>query len=225
MPLFFNLTENHKRWPPVSPSLSSIILPFSNQGWSLRICISNTFPRRWWRCWSGGPHAENHRPRRSGEETERWESTCFKILHPGIVVESPEIHKPFASESSNRVRVWGSLPAEGDCLELLGDLVKSAWAGSPGGAEVKNPTAKAQVLGSVPGSGRSHVQWGSYAHAPQSLSPWTQSLCSTTREAAAMQRLRAATREEPPLTATRESPRAASKIQSSRKLINFQVFI
>ena len=102
MQLFFNLTENHKPWPPVSPSLSGIILPFSNQGWSLRICISNTFPSRWWRCWSAGPHAENHQTRRSGEETERWESTCFKILHPGIVVESPQIHKPFASESSNR---------------------------------------------------------------------------------------------------------------------------
>ena len=42
---------------------------------------------------------------------------------------------------------------------------------------VKNPPAKAGVMGSNPGPGRSHMPWSNWAHVPQLMS-----LCSRARE-------------------------------------------
>ena len=60
----------------------------------------------------------------------------------------------------------------------------------------------------------SHDYW---AHVPQLLKPTAQSLCSTTREATTMRRSHAATESGPPLAATRESLRTATKIQCNHK--------
>ena len=62
--------------------------------------------------------------------------------------------------------------------------------GFPGGPVVKNPSASAGAMGSSPNLGRSHMLQGNETRAAQLLS-----LCSTTREATAARRLRAATRE------------------------------
>ena len=67
-----------------------------------------------------------------------------------------------------------------------------------GGPGVKNPPASAGDMSSIPGPGRSHMLWSNLAHVPQLLSP-----CSTIREATTTRGLCTATREWPPLVATR----------------------
>ena len=76
--------------------------------------------------------------------------------------------------------------------------------GFPGGAVVENLPANAGHTGSSPGLGRSHMPRSNWARAPQLLSLRIWSLCS-------------ATKSSPPLTATRESLRAATKTQRSQK--------
>ena len=38
--------------------------------------------------------------------------------------------------------------------------IKNSTEGFPGGPVVKNPPANAGNMGSIPGSGRSHMPWG-----------------------------------------------------------------
>ena len=100
---------------------------------------------------------------------------------------------------------------------------------------VKNPPASAGDMGSSPGPRRSHMPQSKKACAPQLLSPR-----ATTTEARAPQLLKPArvepvlhnkrshrnekpahlNKEWPPLAATRESLRAATKTQHSQKEIN-----
>ena len=95
----------------------------------------------------------------------------------------------------------------------------------------KNPHASAGDMGSTPGLGRSHMPWSNQAHAPQLLQPCTEpvlhersrhmrSRCSTTRGAGAARPERSpcsTTREEPPLTTTRESLCRAAETQLNQK--------
>ena len=87
----------------------------------------------------------------------------------------------------------------------------------------KNPPANARDTGSSPGPGRSHRPRSNEARAPQLLSlrsrarnPQLLSPRTTTTEART-RRARAPQQEKPPLAATRESPRAATKTQHSQK--------
>ena len=58
--------------------------------------------------------------------------------------------------------------------------------GFPGGAVVESPPANAGDTGSSPGLGGSHMPWSGWAREPQLLGLRVWSLCSTTREAAAV---------------------------------------
>ena len=64
--------------------------------------------------------------------------------------------------------------------------------GFPGGAVVENLPADAGDTGSSPGLGRSHMPRSIWAREPQLLSLHVWSLCSATREAAAVGGLRTA---------------------------------
>ena len=79
---------------------------------------------------------------------------------------------------------------------------------------VKNPPANSGDVSSIPGPGRSHMLWSSYARAPQLLSllsrarePQLLSLCATTTEARAP-RAHAPQQEKPPQW---EAPRTTTK--------------
>ena len=54
-------------------------------------------------------------------------------------------------------------------IQLLLSSAKN-FKGFPGGSVVKNPPAKAEDMGSIPGLGRSHILQINWAHAPQLLS-------------------------------------------------------
>ena len=83
-----------------------------------------------------------------------------------------------------------------------------------GGSVVKNPPANAGDTGAVPDPGRSHMPQGNWAHEPQlgslcSRAQEPQLLMPTvhppTRKATAMRSPHTTTRDQPPLTQTRES--------------------
>ena len=110
-----------------------------------------------------------------------------------------------------------------------GVLLKCTLPGFPGGAVLKNLPANAGDTGLSPGPGRSHIPWSNEAHAPQLLS-----LRSRAREPQLLKpmRLQSVLRNkrshcnekpthhnegQPPLVATRESPRAATKTQHSQR--------
>ena len=101
--------------------------------------------------------------------------------------------------------------------------------GFPGGLVVRNPPANSGDAGSIPGPGRSHMPLCSEAHEPQ---PW--SLCSRAREPQLLKpaclqpvprnergdcngKTRPPQQRVAPLTATRESLRAATKTQHSHQ--------
>ena len=111
------------------------------------------------------------------------------------------------------------------------------FSGFPGGAEVKNPPAKAGDTGSSPGPGRSHMPRSNKALAPQLLS-----MCSRAHEPQLLkpahlepvflnkrshgnEKPAHCNEEEPPLAATRESLRAATKTQRSQKQSKFKKII
>ena len=71
--------------------------------------------------------------------------------------------------------------------------------GFPAGAVVENLPAGAGDTGSSPGLGGSRMLWSSWARAPQLLSLCVWSLCSATREAAAVRGPRTAMKSGPPL--------------------------
>ena len=87
------------------------------------------------------------------------------------------------------------------CLQFFEFSFKNLNQDLPGGPGVKNPPANAGDPGSILGLGRLHMLWGN-------LSP-----CATTTGEKPVH----CTREQPPLTAGRESPNAAMKTQSSQK--------
>ena len=94
--------------------------------------------------------------------------------------------------------------------------------GFPGDAVVENLPANARHTGSSPGLGGSHMPRSGWACEPQLLSLRIWSLCSAAREALIVRgpdSERPAHRDEewPPLSATRESPRAETKTQHSQK--------
>ena len=122
------------------------------------------------------------------------------------------------------------------CKDLKYFVLKNVFWGFPGGAVVGSPPASAGDVGSSPGPGGSHVPWSKWVRVPQLLSlrsrarePRLLSPHATSIEAHAS-RARAPQQEKPwqweapapqrrvaPLTATRESPRAAVKTQCSQK--------
>ena len=77
---------------------------------------------------------------------------------------------------------------------------------------VESLPANAGDMGSSPGLGRSHMLRSNWAREPQLLS-----LCSATREAAAIERPAHHGEEWPPLAATGESPHTETKTQHSQK--------
>ena len=110
---------------------------------------------------------------------------------------------------------------------------KSKTPGFPGCAVVENPSANAGDTGSSPGPGRSHVLWSSWArvplllrprsraHKPQLLSPRAATTEAHVPRARAPRGYHSEkpthrNKEWPPLSATRESPRAATKTQRSQ---------
>ena len=139
------------------------------------------------------------------------------------------------AEEGNRQGLLGQCQHEGLTRELH-SLKRRQMLDFPCGTVVKNPSASARDMGSVPGPGSSHMPWSNWARAPQLLS-----LCSGAashnywarapqlREPAHLEPMFHNKRshrnekpthrneEQPPLTATRESPRAATKIQCSQK--------
>ena len=100
---------------------------------------------------------------------------------------------------------------------------KEVFQGFPGGTMVKNPPANAGDMGSSPGleyptcrratKPMCHNYWAC-ALEPVNHNYW--SPCATTIEACAP-RGHAPQQDKPPLTATRESPHAATKTQCNQK--------
>ena len=78
-------------------------------------------------------------------------------------------------------------------------LLKIHHRGFPGGAVVENLPANAGDTGSSPGLGRSHMPQSNWAREPQLLSLRIWSLCSATREAAAVRGPRTAMKSGPRL--------------------------
>ena len=83
---------------------------------------------------------------------------------------------------------------------------------------VKDLLANAGDTGSIPGPGRSHTPRAGQLSSCTATTEFTlQSPCSAAKEVTAMRSLHTATREEAPLTATRESPCTETKSQQSQK--------
>ena len=76
----------------------------------------------------------------------------------------------------------------------------------PGGAVVENLPASAGDTGSIPGLGRSHMPWSSWAHAPQLLKPACLEPVLCNKRSHCKERHVHHNEEWPPLAATRESP-------------------
>ena len=81
----------------------------------------------------------------------------------------------------------------------------------PGGSVIKNSPANTGGMGSIPGPGRSHMQWSNQVYASQQLSLCSraresQLLFSATREATVMRNLITTTREQPLLTTPKGEP-------------------
>ena len=185
-------------------------------------------------------------PRRKLKPYKAWpgnEASC-PLLHSlenrGLEVR-PEIHlnepPPVYQNSSFSVddeQNHSSTPSLSTSLFLFFSLRLDP--GFPGGAVVENPPAKAGDTGSIPSLGRSHMPRSSSARAPQLLSlcsracePQLLSPRAATTEAcvprAVLHNERSHRNEKPPhcneewppLTATRESPCAATKTQHSQK--------
>ena len=112
--------------------------------------------------------------------------------------------------------------------QKLPKKIKTQSTGFPGGPVVRNLPASAGNIDSIAGLERSHMLRSNEAHAPQLLNPCAtaleaytrQSLCSTTREGTAIRSPHTTAREQPLLTATRESPCTAMKTQHSQRQIN-----
>ena len=90
------------------------------------------------------------------------------------------------------------------------DLIRNQTRGGfPGGSVVKNLSANAGDTGSIPGLGRSHILWSSYARMPQLLS-----LCSTAWEPQLLSP-RATTTDartpQSPCSATMRNPRITTR--------------
>ena len=125
---------------------------------------------------------------------------------------------------------WHLTPLGG--LRPTGGTIKRIKLGFPGGAVIKNLPANAGDTGSSPGPGGSHMPRSSWAREPQLLSLRPRARESQLLKPACLEPLlrnnkghrneKSAHRSEerPPLAATRESPRAATKTQCSQKLIN-----
>ena len=82
---------------------------------------------------------------------------------------------------------------------------------------VENLPANAGDTGLSPGLGRSHMPRSNWAREPQLLSLRLWSPCSATREGRDSERPVHRDEEWPPLAATRESPRTATKTQHGQK--------
>ena len=102
-------------------------------------------------------------------------------------------------------------PPPGFCYK---EFNKETHGASLGGSVVKNPPANAGDTGSIPGPGGSPVPWSNQARVPQLLIPHAtateahtpSSPHSRTREATALRCLSSKSREEPWVSATKESP-------------------
>lgn len=79
---------------------------------------------------------------------------------------------------------------------------------------VKNLSASAGDIGLIPGLGRLHIPWGTGATTTE---PAFYSPCSETKEATAKRDLHTAAREQPQLTAIRETLHAATKTLRCQK--------
>ena len=98
---------------------------------------------------------------------------------------------------------------------------KGLLVGFPGGPVVGNPPCNAGDTGLTPSQGRSHMplRWlGLYI---MTIEPRIKSLCSETRKATAMRSPCITTREQPLLTATRESPQQQNPVQTKTILFFF----
>ena len=89
--------------------------------------------------------------------------------------------------------------------------------GFPGGAVVESLPANAGDTGSSPGLGGSHMPRSNCAREPQLLSLRVWSLCSATREAAAVRGPRTAMKSGPHSPQLEISPRTETKTQHSHK--------
>ena len=83
---------------------------------------------------------------------------------------------------------------------------------------VKNPPANAGDTGSIPGPGRSHMPRSNRAHAPQLLKTARLEPMLRNKRSHCSEKPTLCNEEQPPLVATRESPRAATKTQRSQKI-------
>ena len=79
---------------------------------------------------------------------------------------------------------------------------------------VQNLSANAGDIGLIPGLGRLHIPWGNWATTTE---PAFYSPCSATEEATAKRDLHIAAREQPQLTAIRETLHAATKTPHCQK--------
>ena len=87
--------------------------------------------------------------------------------------------------------------------EELGEVKTRRW-GFPASPVAESLPARARDMGSIPGMGRFRLMQGNRVHVPRLLEPTLS--CSAAGEVTTMRSLSTATREEPPLASTRESP-------------------
>ena len=92
--------------------------------------------------------------------------------------------------------------------------------GFPGGAVVENLPASAGDAGSSPGLGGSHVPRSGWAREPQLLSLRVWSLCSATREAAAVGGPRTAMKSGPRLPQLEEALAQKRRPNTAQKINN-----
>ena len=92
--------------------------------------------------------------------------------------------------------------------------------GFPGGAVVENLPASAGDAGSSPGLGGSHVPRSGWAREPQLLSLRVWSLCSATREAAAVGGPRTAMKSGPHLPQLEEALAQKRRPNTAQKINN-----
>ena len=83
---------------------------------------------------------------------------------------------------------------------------------------VKSPPANSGDKGSIPGPGRSHMQWSNEASVPQLLKPVCLEPVHHNERNHHNKDSEHCNKGQPPLTATRESPSAARETQAQPKI-------
>ena len=93
----------------------------------------------------------------------------------GVMFIRPEVFGTGNTHAETRAvaqNVWGQAITKKVNVEwVLHKRKNKTREGFPDGPAVKKPLCNAKDTGSIPGLGRSHMPWGSWAHVPQLMSP------------------------------------------------------